>query len=274
VTMDTSTTTDLEMGVVTDQGPPTSNPVEQFLQLVVADDVPAFQAEMMKHPLNVTAGSGIFHDRTPLHMAALHDRLEIAKLIITSRDISDEVVLAKDCFGFTPLHLAVRAEHVDIVRLLATPSLTPRIVAATSEQDDRGEDCDGFTPLHLAATVGNLAIVKVLLLGCRDPAAYIRVTNWQGMTALDIAKRRNQKKLVELLECCDVNWLELERQKSANSVNAILVGAALVATVTFAGLMQPPMSIPNQDNASSGFFLKLPSSVNRLVECVALLAIR
>lgn len=244
MTMDTATTTDLEMGVVTNQRPPTSNPVEQFLELVVAGDVPAFQAEMVKHPLNVTAGSGIFHDRTPLHMAALHGRVEIAKLIITAPGISEEVVQARDRFGYTPLHLAVRSEHVDVVRLLATPSLTPTIVAATSEQDDLGEDCDGFTPLHLAATVGSLAIVK-LLLGCRDRAAYIRVTNWQGMTALDIAKSRNQEKLVELLECCDVNWLEPERQKSANSVNAILVGAALVATVTFAALLQPPLGIAN-----------------------------
>jgi hypothetical protein len=41
------------------------------------------------------------------------------------------------------------------------------------------------------------------------------------MTALDIAKSRKREKLVELLKCCDVNWLELERQKSANSVNAM-----------------------------------------------------
>jgi ankyrin repeat protein len=131
------------------------------------------------------------------------------------------------------LHLAVRAEQVDVVRLLT--KLTTRIVAATSERDD---------------------LVK-LLLDCRERAAYIRGTNWQGMTALDIAKRRNQKRLVELLECCDVNWLELERQKSANSVNAILVGAALVATVTFAGLMQPPLGIPNQDSSSACYHLKL-----------------
>jgi hypothetical protein len=265
--MDTTTTTDLEMGVITDQKPLTSNPVEQYLELVVAGDVPAFQAEIVHCPLNVTAGSDVFDDRTPLHMAALHGRVEIAKLIITAPGISEEVVQARDRFGYTPLHLAVRSEHVDVVRLLVT--LTTRIFAATSERDERGEDCDGFTPLHVAATVGNLGIVR-LLLDCGDPAAYIRVTNWQGMTALDIAKRRNQKKLVELLECCDVNWLELERQKSANSVNAILVGAALVATVTFASFLQPPLGIPNQDSSSSsGHQLKLFSSVSLLVGYVA-----
>jgi len=46
--------------------------------------------------------------------------------------------------------------------------------------------------------------------------------------------------LVDRLEFWDVNWLQLERQESANSVIAILVGAALVATVTFGCLLQPP----------------------------------
>jgi hypothetical protein len=60
--------------VITDQNPPTSNPVEQFLKLVEEGNVPGFQAEMMKHPLNVTAGSGIFNDRRPCTWLSVRSR--------------------------------------------------------------------------------------------------------------------------------------------------------------------------------------------------------
>ena len=234
---------DLEMVVIDGQFP-TPNSVVQYLKLLTTEDPPLvhFKAEMDKHPLDITAGPEIFYDRTPLHLAALHGKLDIAKLIMASPNISAQVVNAKDHFGYTPLHLAVRSNHVDVVRLLTSSSLTSRSSAST----------EGFTPLHLAATVGNIATVK-LLLDYQDKRVLLRATNWDGMTALDIAKQTRAEKLVELLECCDVEWLELERQKSANSVNAILVGAVLVATVTFSCLLQPPLGVLSQNqSASSG----------------------
>ncbi|KAG0568381.1 hypothetical protein KC19_6G016100, partial [Ceratodon purpureus] len=85
----------------------------------------------------------------------------------------------------------------------------------------------------------------------------------------DIAKQRNHdSKLVEMLECFDVNWLQLERQKSANSINAILVGSAVVSTVTFTFLMQPrggtaadqpPVPWLNQPEHVIGVFIILTS---------------
>ncbi|KAG0612255.1 hypothetical protein M758_6G013800 [Ceratodon purpureus] len=54
--------------------------------------------------------------------------------------------------------------------------------------------------------------------------------------------------------CSDVNWLQLERQKSVNSINFILVGSTVVATVTYTFLMQPPYmaSLPAQENSLTG----------------------
>lgn len=143
------------------------------------------------------------------------------------------------------------------MRILTKSSLmlTDRVLAATGELDELGEDCDGFTPLHLAAAGGNLPTVELVLQqsgirgGSTDILVNIHATTWQCLTALDIAKQRNHVELVKRLECFDVNWLELERQKSANSVNAILVGAALVGTVAFGCWQQPPLGIPTWDQS-------------------------
>ncbi|KAG0609923.1 hypothetical protein M758_7G024200 [Ceratodon purpureus] len=104
--------------------------------------------------------------------------------------------------------------------------LPDRVLAATGELDELGEDCDGFTPLHLAAAGGNLLIVKLILQqsgirgGSTGILVNIHATTWQGLTALDIAKQKNHVELVKRLECFDVNSLELERQKNANSRKA------------------------------------------------------
>lgn len=138
-----------------------TNPVEsnidenirRFLELIVTGDVPVFQAQMLRHTSLNVSSPRIFDGSAPLHMAALHRKLEIAELILDSPGVSVEVVNAKDRFGYTPLQLAVLSECADLVTLLATYSLTTLDVAATSERDDRGEDCDGCTSLHVAALI-------------------------------------------------------------------------------------------------------------------------
>lgn len=231
-----------------------------ILEHAMNGDLAQFQAAMANYPLDFTAGPDVYHDRTALHIAALHGHAQIVRFILSSPEISPLIANAGDRFGYTPLHLAIRSNHESIVRILTLSTmLLPdvRVLAATGPQDELGDDCDGFTPLHLAATRGNLAIVRLLLnqsLRTNDTGAAaftIHAPTWQGLTALDIAKQRKHEALVQILECLDVNWLILERQKSANSVNAILVGAALVVTVTFGCWLQPPLGIPNSDNWNS-----------------------
>lgn len=243
--------TNIEMVVVE----PTN--LRRYLGLIVAGDLPAFQ-EMLNHTCLNVSSPQVEDGRTPLHMAALKKKLEIAKLILNSPGVSVQVVNAKDCFGYTPLHLAVRSGDVDLVRLLAESPLSTLDVAATSKKGDDDKDCDGWTPLHLAAREGNVCIVKILLQnfsnGRDNKPINIHATNWQGESALDIAKQSNHdSELVEILECFDANWLQLERQKSANSINAILVGATVLATVTYTTLMQPPVAgLPAQENSLTG----------------------
>lgn len=105
---------------------PSLSPVELLLELAMDGDVAAFRLEMAKHPLHTTAGPDVYDDRGPLHMAAWHGRLEIVKLILASPEVSAEAVNARDKFGYTALHLAVRSEHVEVVRAITTDTSLAR----------------------------------------------------------------------------------------------------------------------------------------------------
>lgn len=201
----------------------------------------------------------LYANRTSLHLAAMmQGHEELVEFILTHPRISREVVNAKDHFGCTPLHLAVREQREGVVSLLLLSSLVlpDRYMTVTSERDERSQNHGGYTPLHLAAVTGNVAIARLLLRQpCQsefpdcDPVN-IQAMTWNGDTALDIARQQSYPELVELLENSDLHWLEKERERNAMSANAILVGAALVAAIAFGCWLQPPGGIPTSTASS------------------------
>jgi hypothetical protein len=101
-----------------------------------------------------------------------------------------------------------------------------------------------FTPLQLASLYGHTSVVKAL---CDDPKGRLGATieNHAGVTALQIATEMKRDEIVKILTDIpevqkDVKRLYRERQVHVDAANAILVGAALIASVTFAGWLQPP----------------------------------
>lgn len=76
----------------------------------------------------------------------------------------------------------------------------------------------------------------------------LTIEDAEGRIALDIASRKKNGKVFELLrlkittEVTDYNEPYCkERQANVDAANAILVGAALIASVTFAAWLQPPL---------------------------------
>lgn len=76
----------------------------------------------------------------------------------------------------TPLHLAARAGHVDLIRLLLKAGAEPHVEA-------KHADASGWVPLHMAAAGGHFRAVRVLL----DGGAELRRRNSMGQSALHIA---------------------------------------------------------------------------------------
>jgi hypothetical protein len=102
-----------------------------------------------------------------------------------------------------------------------------------------------FTPLHLASFYGHTGVVNAL---CADPKQRLEAhtENNDGVTSLQIAMEMKHEEIGRILMARpevekDMKRLYRDRQVHVDAANAILVGAALIASVTFAGWLQPPL---------------------------------
>ena len=99
----------------------------------------------------------------PIHEAAEQGDLATVTALVSA---TPRLIGAKDEAGETPLHLAARAGHKEIVEFLLT-----------RKADVNVRDNDGDTPLHLAARMGEKDVAELLLarkadVNSRDDGGY------------------------------------------------------------------------------------------------------
>jgi ankyrin repeat protein len=87
---------------------------------------------------------------------------------------------AFDTLGLTPLHYAVRGEHLAVVDLL---------LRSGADVDAHDERVIGNTPLNDAAGECSLRMVRKLVESGADPT----IRGWMQISALDRAKRRRRQ---------------------------------------------------------------------------------
>ena len=97
------------------------------------------------------------------------------------------LVNARDNSGYTALHYACRAGHIDIVTLLLANKADPNV------RTNSGKD----TPLHRAAYQGHETIVAALLSNGADPL----MQNADGQTALHKSCSQNWRSVTRTLLC-------------------------------------------------------------------------
>lgn len=120
---------------------------------------------------------------TPLHVASRIGHFDIVKLILDS--IKGEKN-PQDNFDYTPLHEAIISGHLEIVKLILD----------SIEEEKNPQNQLGMTPLHFASRNGHLDIVRLLLdrnEGEKNPQ------NEYGNTPLHIASRDGHLDIVKLL---------------------------------------------------------------------------
>jgi ankyrin repeat protein len=176
----------------------------------------------------------IDHDGcTPLHYSAQGGREAVVIKLLEDPKVNVNI---QDKDGCTPLHYsAQRGREAVVIKLLEAPNVNVNVVTRQHEN-----------ALHLAVLEDNVSMVKILATNQQ-----LRVTqeNLDGETPFQIAfemKKPNSKSIERLLSehpsvKTYVDGLYRDRQVYVDAANAILIGAALIATLTFACWLQPPL---------------------------------
>ncbi|KAG0609884.1 hypothetical protein M758_7G021200 [Ceratodon purpureus] len=169
---------------------------------------------------------------TPLQMAVQGVDTEIVKALVGAPKIDVNV---RDVSGETPLQKAVQGGHIDIVNaLLGAPNIDVNL-----------RDGSGVTPLHRAFADG---IIAMLLEFSRFPEKInAALENGSGKSAIELAHEMGLVQMEDALTNTEsgkryMDNLYRDRQVYVDAANAILVGAALIASVTFAAWLQPPLN--------------------------------
>jgi ankyrin repeat protein len=150
-------------------------------------------------------------------------------------------ITRKNKHGFTALHQAVNnaemSTAVPITRALLN-FINEHKLDAINILDNKRQ-----TALHIAVRRASYKVVNILL---REGFDHIKADerDESGMVPMDIAVQAADYKLVLMLQLYfEATGLYGNREAYGNAANAILVGAALLASVTYAAWLQPPFGI-------------------------------
>ncbi len=157
--------------------PNTPNPAgEHGLMLALRSPAPKVIAVLLAWPkTNVEVRNR--QDESPLMIASIKGMTEIvSQLLDKDADVNKP--------GWTPLHYAATAGHLQIMNLLLERHA---YIDAASP--------NGSTPLMMAAMYGTPSAVKLLLEAGADPL----LKNDLGLTAIDFAQRANRQESADII---------------------------------------------------------------------------
>ena len=153
--------------------------------ILVALQSESIQAAMVlaKHPLtNLNTKNSL--GETPLMLAALHNHMELAKVLISrGADVNKP--------GWSPLHYAAAKGHREMMRLLIE-----------NDAYIDSEAANGTTPLMMAAFSESPLAVKLLLEEGADPT----LVNHGNASALDIALSKDHQQSAFYIRAFTESW--------------------------------------------------------------------
>ena len=135
------------------------------LHIVMQNNDTLVLAAFLEHPVDIVVTG--YRKRTPLHMAAEKDNVEVCEVLHNSVLIQSEFrkvggfrLCASDEDELTPIHLAARVGSYRLLDLMMSKAIehgySPEIVLSFLDEENS-------TPLHAAVDGGHVEVVEVLL---------------------------------------------------------------------------------------------------------------
>ena len=166
---------------------------------------------------NAHATYGIWTGRVPLQVAAKHENLDVAYVLLKNgAELSWPMTGGK--FQKKLMRLAVRKGHKELAAYLEnpvqqTPIGTPlhaaagrgdvetvgRLLEDGADPNDRSMATDQMTPLHTAAGRGQVETARLLLDNGADPNGELRFSSLVEVAPLHLAAEHNHAEVAELL---------------------------------------------------------------------------
>lgn len=187
------------------------NDSENFFQFPHDQHNPTITASMDLLDLNAslaslpTSVSQSVDNRTTLHLAAEHNRINIVQLLL----VRNADVRAQDRWGYTALHIAAMRGYDELTRLLLSSTCSCSSTSTSSSLSTASSppsattsdsvpqlsefievpDAGGYTALHHAAENGHVGVVEILFGAGANP----RARNGTGATPLHLAASRGHE---------------------------------------------------------------------------------
>ena len=120
---------------------------------------------------------------TALHFAAMKGRKKVASILL---EAGSEIEIKEIRMGFTPLHEAIKAGHIEIVELLIQ-----------NKANVKAKAFGDTTPLHVAMREGNKEIASLLI----QTGANLYAKDGVGLSAFQL----NMEIATELIKLIDKN---------------------------------------------------------------------
>ena len=130
------------------------------------------------------------YGNTPLLLAVLSHKTSIVRVLLQYRNLID--INSQNNDGNTALHVACEKRQADIVDLLLEAGCNLSI-----------RNNHGYIPFHSACAIGDIDILRKLLF--HKDTFDINTTDADGNTALDIAMKKNQYNICQVLKEAGIN---------------------------------------------------------------------
>jgi hypothetical protein len=122
----------------------------------------------------------------------------------------------------TPLHLAVKRNHLNIVGILLSEK-------HEQQSDPNLVNRNGQTPLHMAASAGYHEIIQVLLQSNLDEPCDPTLVDSQQLTAYQIAKANRHEICAKLIDDYQQSWTKVTpRTNTSGSINEQTINPVLI----------------------------------------------